>query len=535
MDRFLREYGHYLLDELRAGRMSRREFLRWASVVGLSGWAGALFRAPDSLAGPAPRRGGVLRVALVPPTAAVDPVTMYDAGAIAVVQQVAEYLVWTENDLRLRPVLAVRWRPDGTARRWTFTLRRGVWFSDGRPLTADDVVATFDRLTDPQSNSAALSQFRGILSKGNVERVDDRTVVFHLDRPFADFPYLVSSTNYNTVILPKDYGGEFERRPVGTGPFLLDGYLPKQRAVFRRNPRYWAQGRPYLERVEFRFYPEIQPQVLALQAGEVDMMLSTPFVAARALVNRQDIVLLATRSTQHRAVHMRVDRPPFNDRRVRQAIALCLDRMRIVQALFAGQGDLGEDHVFAPVFPGAPSLPRRQDYERAKQLLAQAGHPGGLEITLTAEQYLEVPQYAVLLQEMLKPAGIRAKLDFMTQAAYYGSGSNQPWLEVPMGITDWAARAVPSQFILPAYTCGGIWNSAKWCNERFDRLARQYDATLDPNARRRTARQMAQIQQEETPALIAYWIRALRAVRRTVHGVEADGSEFLDLTRAWIG
>ncbi len=532
-----RELGRHLLEELQAGRMTRREFVRSATVLGLSlstiaTLLDAASRENAFAQAPPPKRGGTLRVALVPPTAAVDPVTMFDAGAIAVVQQVAEYLIWAENDLRLRPVLATRWEPDDKAQTWTFTLREGVRFSNGRPMTADDVVATFDRLTDPQTRSAARSNFRGILSKGNIEKTAPTKVAFHLDRPFVDFPTLVSSTNYNAVVLPKDYAGDFEKNPVGTGPFVMIAYTPKESARFVRNPRYWQQDLPYLAGAEFRFLSETQAMVLAVQAGAVDMMLATPFQGSQALFSDPNITILSTRSSKHRALHMRVDRPAFTDKRVRQAIALCLDRQKIVQGLFQGRADVGNDEVFAPFFPGSPRIAQRaQNYEKARQLLREAGVGADLKITLTYEEYQEVPQYAVLLQEMIKPV-VSVTPDRMTQAAYYGSGSTQPWLEVPMGITDWASRAVPSQFIIPAYTCGGVWNSAHWCNEAFDRLAKEYDATLDRQKRLETARRMATIQQDETPAIIAYWINALRATRKNVQSVAANGADFLDLTKA---
>ena len=533
------ELGQHLREEWLAGRMSRREFLRSATVLGLSaatiaGLVGGTGGERARAQAPA-KKGGTIQVALVPPTAALDPVTMYDAGAIAVVQQVAEYLVWAENDLRLRPVLATHWEPDSAGKTWTFTLRDGVKFSTGQALTADDVVATFDRLTDPLTKSAARSNFKGILSKGNIEKLGSTRVAFHLDRAFVDFPYLVSSTNYNAVVQPQNYAGDFEKHPVGTGPFSLAAYTPKEAASFKRNSGYWQNGLPYLDGVEFRFFAETQPQVLALQAGAVDMMVATPFQGSQALFGDPNVNVLLTRSSKHRAVHMRVDQTPFTDKRIRQAIALCLDRPKIVQGLFQGKADVGNDEMFAPLFPGAPSIPQRvQNYEKAKQLLREAGISGDLKITLTYEEYQEVPQYAVFLQEMMKPAGIAVALEQMTQAAYYGSGSTQPWLQVPMGVTDWASRTIPSQFILPAYTCSGVWNSAHWCSEEYDRLANQYDATLDQSSRRSIAGKLAGLQQDATPAIIAYWIRAPRAVRKRVQGVEANGSDFLDLTKASV-
>lgn len=541
-----REYADHLLAEAKSGRMTRRQLIVRASVIGLSASALAPILAAcggstssattsPSPAASAAKSGGTLRVAMVPPTAALDPVTMFDAGSIATVQQVCEYLIWVENDLSLRPVLAESWSPDAAAKVWTFKLRPGVTFNDGSPFAADDVVATFKKLCDPKGASAALANFAGILVPAGVVKVDDATVAFHLERAFVDFPYLVASANYNAVIVPRTYAGNFQSKPIGTGPFLLTSYAVNQSATFRKNPNYWQKGLPYLDGVQFQYSADIQPQVLALQGGSVDMMLSTPYQGSQALFSDANIITLSTPSTQFREVAMRVDKAPFTDKRVRQAIAYTLDRPALLQGLFNGKGQLGNDEIFAPLFPVGANLPQRvQDIAKAKSLLAAAGHASGLSFTMTAEVYLEVPQYATLFQAMCKKAGIDAKINLQSQAQYYGSGTNQPWLEVPMGFTDWAARAVPSQFFLPMLTSKGVWNSSHWSNAEFDSLALQYDAVLDETSRKKIATQMATIEQDETPCIISYWIDALRATTNKVGGVQANGSEFLDLTRATV-
>ncbi len=331
-----RELGQDLVEQVQKGRMTRRELLVRGTVLGLSmttigsllaacgGSSGSTATASAS-AGAAPKMGGTMRVALVPPTGAVDPIVMYDAGAIATVQQVCEYLAWVENDLSLRPVLAESWTPDATAKTWTFKLRQNVMFNNGQPMTADDVVATFKRLADPKSGSSALSSFQGILSSGGISAVDANTVQFALDRAFVDFPYLVSSTNYNCVILPQNYDGNFEKNPVGTGPFTMTAYTAKQSATFKKNPSYWQQGLPYLDGAVFT-YADDQAQTLQLQAGSQDMQLSTPFQGSQSLIADPNIKMVSTPSTQMREVQMRVDKAPFDNKSVRQAIAYCLDR-----------------------------------------------------------------------------------------------------------------------------------------------------------------------------------------------------------------
>ena len=233
---------------------------------------------------------------------------------------------------------------------------------------------------------------------------------------------------------------------------------------------------------------------------------------------------------------MRVDKEPWTDKRVRQALAFTIDRDKLVQALFQGKAAPGNDHIFSPAFGVPVRVPKRtQNYSKAKHLLDAAGHGGGLQVTLTTENYLEIPQLVTIVKQMAKPAGIDIKLEIEDQGKYYGSGKNQPWLDVPLGLVDWGNRPVPSPYINLAYRCGAIWNSAHWCNRQFSRLAIQLDATVDESKRSQIATRMAKIQQDATPAIIPYWIPRLRAISKRVHGVKADPSGNLDLSRASIG
>ena len=538
-----RELGRNMVDEVNKGRMTRRELLVRGTVLGLSlttigsllsacgGSSSESTASASASASATPKAGGTLRVIMVPPVGALDPITMYDAGAIATVQQVGEYLAWAENDLSLRPVLAESWTPDESATTWTFKLRQNVSFNNGQPMTADDVVATFKRLGDPKSGSSALSSFKGILSPSGVSKIDDTTVQFALDRAFVDFPYLVSSTNYNCIILPKDYSGDFEKNPVGTGPFTLESFTTKQKATYKKNPSYWQQGLPYLDGVVVT-YADSQAQTLAMQAGSQDVQLSTPFQGSQALLADPKIKVVSTPSTQMREVQMRVDKAPFDSKSLRQAIAYCLDRQSILDALFDGKGLIGNDNVFSSLYPIGVSIPQRtQDYAKAKQLLSEAGWDSTTQLTLIAEEYLEVPQYAQIIQQQCKEGGINIKIEQQSQAKYYGSDESAPWLTAPFAITDWAARAIPSQYFIPMLTSDGVWNSSHWSNSEFDQLAKDYDATLDEAKRRDIGTQMATIQTEDTPVILAYWIEVLRAVGTSVNGIQANGAEFLDLTR----
>jgi peptide/nickel transport system substrate-binding protein len=460
---------------------------------------------------------GVIR-----PSGDVEPLTVNDGGVAGTVQTALEYLCFPAPDLRLQPRLATGWRPGRTVAEWTFTLRDDVRWHDGSAFTADDVVASFDRYADPAAGTSALASFRGILEPGGIEKLDDRTVRFHLVRPYADFPYLVSALNYSAPVLPRRYvAGDFARGGVGTGAYRLRSLDVEQGATYVRHDRYWG-GTPHLDGIEVRYFDDAAGMVTALTAGKLELIGGLGYLDAEPLFRQGDVRVYENPSSSHRPVHLRVDRAPFDDRRVRQALGLGLDRDAMVRTLLGGHADIGNDHAFAPIFPVSPhgDVPqRRLDATKARQLLAEAGHPRGLKATLTTLRYEDIPPLAELVRKQLGGIGVDVDVKILSQDEYFGSGDDQPWLEVPMGIVYWASRGTPSQLIAPAYLSGGVWNSAHWSDVRFDDLMARFDAEVDVGRRTGLAVEAATLMQEETPALIPYWLREIRAVRRTVHGV----------------
>lgn len=554
----MNDYEDRLVEEVRTGRITRRDLIRGATVLGISSsallsacdWGGDSEGASTTANAGPPQRGGTARIGVPVAESDVDPLTMYSPGAFATTQSVGEYLAFPDAKYKLVPKLATSWKPVKPDV-WEFKIRQGVKWHDGSPLTVDDVVATFERVTDPKVESSARSALAGVLSKGGTERVDETTVRFNLDRGFVDFPALVSAFNRGSMILPKDYeAGQFVKGGIGTGPFVLKEYVPKQRARLERNPNYWDKGKPYLDAIDFTYFDDTPPIVLALQAGEIDVFPLTPFQGSEPLFEDPNITILEAPSSQYRAVNMRVDKGPFADKRLRQAIALCLDREAIVQGLFGGRAQVGNDHAFAPIYPGTDlaqrEVPqRRQDYDMAKKLLADAGHEDGLEVTLATQQLLEIPQYAITIKEQCRPAGIEIKLDNMPSERFYGESTNQPWLITEFGIVDWGARGSAGQTIGPAFLCSSVpspdlsnadaaWNSAHWCNRRFGKLVAQFDAELDEKRRAELAAEAARIQHDEVPAIISYWMKEQRATRSNVHGLSAGPASYLDPSGMWL-
>jgi peptide/nickel transport system substrate-binding protein len=462
-------------------------------------------------------------------------VTIADEGGLAVLGQTGEYLTFSNENLELEPQLAETWEPNEDGTVWTFTIRQGVKYHDGQPMTAEDVVTTFDRLSDPKVGSNALSALGGVLSKGNTKAVDERTVEFTLDAPNGSFPYIVSSDNYNAVILPANYDGDFEKTFNGTGPWKLESYQPKVGVNFVKNPDYWDRGNPLADRNEIKFYAEEQPRVLAFQGNQVDIIAHFSVSGGQALLTDPSAAITELRSSVHRQIHMRTDKEPFNDKRVRQAMALALDRQALVDGLLGGKADVGNDSPFAPVYPFTDKdvEQRQKDIEQAKQLIADAGAEGG-SAQITTFRDFELPDLAVLVQNAAKEIGLDIRPNLMDQGAYYGEAvyGNSPWLDSVMGITDYGHRGVPNVFLVAPLKSDGTWNSAHFKNQDYDRLVEEYIAALDLESQRAKAGEIQRLLLDETPIIFPYFYSYLFAVKKGFTGVRETAMGHVNLRQA---
>ena len=310
----LSELQNDVIDNAIQHRLDRRSLLLHGSRLGVSLPVLAALSGAMGLGGAAPARaagrmGGTLRVAILVPPGKVDPVLNNSEPSSMLQYMTGEFLCIVGPDFVLRPNLATSWSPSPDGSVWTFKLRSGVKFTDGSPMNADAVVATVERLLNPKNNSNALSAFRGVLSPGASRKIDDLTVAFHLDAPNGNFPYTMSSDNYNLCILPANYAGNYESTFIGTGPFKLESYTPKVGAAFVRNEAYWGP-KAYLDRVEFTFYADDQARALALLGGETDLLPNMPVSSGRSLLNNPKFKIVPAKSSAAEQLHMRCDTGP---------------------------------------------------------------------------------------------------------------------------------------------------------------------------------------------------------------------------------
>lgn len=527
-----------VIDDLLVGELGRREFLKRGALFGLSvsALSGALLAAGETPVAfartVAPVAGGRMRLAAYPPPSGdIEPHLFGSAGQITIGSIVGEFLIRATSKLTLQPELATSWEPNAKASVWTVKLRSGVKFQSGQTLKADDVVTTFKRLTD--KGSAALSAFQGVLSPAGVQKVDDLTVQFTLDAPTASFPYLLSSATYQAIILPADYKlGTFTTTPQCTGAFKLVSYTPGVGAKYERFDGWWG-GRAPLDGVDTTIYSDAAAQDVALLSGSVDLLAFAYWSTDRPVFKSPTVQIFQVPSSQHRLVPMRTDIPPFNDPRVRRALALTLDRPGLVKKLLGPTGVVGNDSMFSPVYPTTVAVEqRRRSIALAKQLMAAAGKAKGFDVAFTVESAFEMSAYAQLIQAAAKQIGINLKIKLMPDSAYFAgtqSGGpsglgNTPWLNTPINITSWGHRPVPNQFLTAAFTSKGVWNASHYKSKAFDALVKGFVGAIALADQRKYAKQIELLMLNDTPAIYGFFVNTSAAGSKKVKGFEVNSN-----------
>ena len=533
------EIANHIIDEFAAGRLSRRDFVRRGTVVGISvpllgsilaacGSSGSSSSPSGGSSSAAGAPGAVIKAGIVTPTGAINPVTVADQGGLDMLGQTGEYLCLSTQTLTLKPVLATSWTPNSKSDVWTFKIRQNVKFHNGQALTADDVVYTYQLHTNPKGEANALSAFGGVLTPAGVKKVDDFTVEFHLSAPNGNFPYLTSSDNYNMIILPKGYDpAKWQSTFLGTGPFKLGSYTPKSGATFTRNESYWGK-KALPSSTQFTFYDTQNPMILGLTGSTIDVVGQFAVAGAQELLTGS-YNIIKLKSSAHRQLSMRNDKAPFTDARVRQAIALTLDRPAIVKALFQGFADVGNDSPFAPVYPSTNTsvAQRTKDIAKAKSLLAAAGHGSGFSTQLVTENFVEIPQYAQIVAQSAKEIGVNIGLKVESSSQYYGKATfgNSDWLDATMSLVDYGHRGVPNVFLTSpletynAKTGTGTWNAAHFSNAQYDKLVAQYIAASDLGTQKTLAGQIETLLLAQTPIIFGYFYNYLTATTKGVTGV----------------
>ena len=499
-----------LVNQLKKGEIDRRQFVQSAAVLGVSAAAayamvGAMPRKAHAQG--TPKFGGNLRVSMNVKDVS-DPAT-FDWGEKGnVVRHVVEPLVQVDKNNVAQPHLAESWEASGDLKTWTFNLRKGVKWSNGDEFGSDDVIANFERWLDPATGSSNQGRFSAMtetvdtgekdedgkakmsirMAPGVLERVDAHTVRFNLTR--ADLSLPESMADYPALITHRSFeGGDLKENGIGTGAFSFDRFGIGEIAVLKKRAEAHWNGDVYLDKITYVDNgDDPAAEIAAFASGQIDTNYQSSVEQVPTLKKLPSIEVMQAITAQTGVARMKVTEAPFDDIRVRQAIQACLDRPRILEVVYSGLGAVGYDDHVAPVHPDHAELPPlKQDYAKAKRLLAEAGHANGLKIKIDCVANPSWEQNTCkAIAEMLKPAGIDMEINVMPGGTYWDR-----WKSTPFGFTAWSHRPLGVQVLNLAYRSGVAWNETSYNNPMFDELLNKAGGLADVNERRKV---MAEVQ-----------------------------------------
>jgi peptide/nickel transport system substrate-binding protein len=506
--------------------VSRRRFLSLAGAGAVAAGLGGCGGGSDD-----PAEGGTLRVLASDgsPNDTLDPLRMERAFQILSAPLIYESMVDLDEQLLPRPRLAESYEPADGGRSWTFRLRDGVTFHDGSTLTAADVAFSITRALDPDAGSgnSLASQLAGILTPSGIKAVDDRTVRFDLDRVYVFFPNAMA-TRFARIY---QAGTTDFSRPVGTGPFRFVSFTPGRELTADRNGEFWRNN-VTLDRVVISNVVEDASRVSSLLADDADLIFEIALSAARDITEADGYGILEQPNARWLSLALDSTVTPFDRPDVVRAVKVALDRQQIIDNALGGYGTVGYDTPVAAQdkwFGGLPT-PRR-DVAAAKELLASAGYPNGLDLPAVTGLSDEPATMAFLqiVQQQLREAGIRFQITPESGATYWDNS----WLKKPAYSSTYLRRH-PDEILKLVFSSDGRWHQSKRRDPDIDRAIDAAGQTTDiaEQVTRYTAAQKL-IAERDTTIVPAHLPR-LSGMSERVRGVRTNPVYFLELDQASV-
>jgi peptide/nickel transport system substrate-binding protein len=518
-----------LLSEMKLGRMGRREFLGRAAALGATSAAG-LVQLGRAAQAQTPMRGGevVWANGESSPAETLDPTKMTSGTDAARSYQIYNRLINLDRTLNPVPNLAVEWEGTDEAKVWTFKIRPGVEFHNGKTLTVEDIIYSLNEHIKEGSTSPSK-----VLLSSIVEMKADGPDVLRvtLNSSNAEFPILLGYDYHTSIVQAGWKDGD---PVVGTGPYKLVEFQPGIRSVTTRNENYWKPDSAWVETWILQSVTDATAVTNGLRTGSID--ISGVDARLAGMLGRDPAITIhKTSSSQHFLWAMMCDRAPTNDLNVRLALKYCADRQAMVDQLLLGYGAVANDHPISPAMPlYCAEIPiRPYDPEKAKFYWDKTGL-SSIEISTSTQAGDSAVDATVMLQEAAKAAGITIDVKRVPSDGYW----EQTWMKVPICASTWNARPTADLMLTTLYQSSAEWNETQWKSDRFDELLVLGRKTVDATKRAEIYCEAQTLIHEDGGALIPFFVDFVDATRARIKNYQGSpafsGGAGLPYEEVWV-
>ena len=513
-----------LMSDLDSGKVSRRQFMSYAVALGVSmtGASTIMQRAEAAT----PKKGGRLRVGLTGGATSdiLDPGQILDLYMINLqFGQLRNGLTEVAANGELIPELAESWESSADAKTWTFKIRQGVEFHNGKTLDSQDVVDSLNHHLGEDSKSAAKGILTGIAS---VKADGPATVVVELTGGDADFPFILS--DYHLGICPSNGDGTIDwQSGTGTGGYTMVEHDPGVRSLTKRNPNYWKEGMAHFDEVELLQIADVNARTNGLRTGALDCMNNVAVKTVDRLKKVPGIQVRATTGNKQVTLPMRTDTAPFDNLDVRTALKHLIDREQWLRVIAKGYGELGNDTPIGPANiyrATTDELPQREyDPEKAKFHLKKAGMEN-LKVQFHAAEtgFSGAVDAGQLLRESAKAGGADIEVVRQPDDGYWSN----VWMKEPWCACYWSGRPTENWMFSQVYAADASWNDTYWKHDRFNELLLQGRSELDTGKRREIYVEMQQILHNDGGLALPMFLSDVMAYSDKLHVPEVVGNNW---------
>ena len=421
---------------------------------------------------------------------------------------------------------ATSWSANSDGTQWTFNLREGVKFSHGKEFKAEDVIYTYNRMFEVESPLSSV-----MAEPVDIVALDDYTVRFDFASPNAVL--LESLVKYHAHITPSDVDpARFVSETFGTGPFVVTEHITGERTTFTKNPDYWWEGHPLVDELIFIFLDSPEARAEALKSGAVDIIYDLDNSSVPALEDHPDTLVAIAPSGSYLNLAMDTRVEPFNNILVRKALQAAIDREAILQGAQFGLGGIAYDHPITetdPVF-NSSCKPPEYNTDLARDLLAQAGYPNGIDLTLyTANTGGAQVAMATIIKEKAAPAGINIEINQVPEDGYWAD----VWMIKPFTTVFWGGRP-PYEAFSVVYKSGAAWNESFWDSPEIDALLATALGQSELEDQKKTYGELQCLVVDQVSRIIPVFRPVLLGLRNDVRDTKPMWDATLSLHRTWL-